>query len=70
MISPKKLTGLVLRPSFILRHCPNRPREMRMRPILLSLLLCCGLTITACGQKGPLYLPAENAGQKSDPAKN
>ncbi len=28
-----------------------------MRPFIITLLLCGGLALSACGQKGPLSLP-------------
>lgn len=36
-----------------------------MRIFFLSLLVC--LTVTACGTKGPLYLPEKQYPQKSEP---
>ena len=35
-----------------------------MRVILLSILLC--LTMTACGTKGPLYIPEKKYPQSQD----
>jgi predicted small lipoprotein YifL len=40
-----------------------------MRPIIITLLLCSGLVLSACGQKGPLYLPDQPAGQESEEQK-
>lgn len=41
-----------------------------MRPILATLLICTGLALSACGQKGPLYLPDDPAGNESEQQQN
>ena len=46
-----------------------------MRPIIITLLLCSGMALSACGQKGPLSLPepateGTTGGQESEEQKN
>ena len=35
--------------------------RMKLRTLYLVSLLLCGLSLTACGSKGDLYLPAKSA---------
>ncbi|MDR9438432.1 MAG: lipoprotein [Halomonas sp.] len=41
----------------------------RLAPLILTMGLAVGLALTGCGQKGPLYLPGdEAAAERYDPA--
>lgn len=42
--------------SLILRHVPRTIRRWSI-PLLATLMAILGLTLSACGQKGPLTLP-------------
>jgi predicted small lipoprotein YifL len=38
---------------------------MHRRPRIVLVLLLIAATVTACGQKGPLYLPSEQDGEQT-----
>ena len=51
-------------------HPTRTNREAEVRAILTGIILC--LTLSACGTKGPLYLPEKQypQDQQSDPKKD
>lgn len=53
-----------------LRHSTRTNREAEVRAILTGIILC--LTLSACGTKGPLYLPERQYPQdpQNDPKKD
>ncbi len=43
-----------------MRALDSKPSHMPNRLITILALLTCSLTLSGCGQKGPLYMPEES----------